>query len=62
MKVARVDTKWIGWYPNRGWYMRFWGEVAREVSRQKVRRGDKEEVRRVCREVDARMKGKESLS
>lgn len=53
-KVARIDSRWVAWYPTRGWYMYFWAEVAREVSKQKVRRSDKESVVRICREVSAR--------
>ena len=54
-KVARIDVRWIAWYPTRGWYMYFWAEVAREVSRQKIRRSDKVGVVRVCREVSSKM-------
>jgi len=60
-KVARIDAKWIGWYPTRGWYIGFWAEVAREVSKQKVRRSDRAGVVRVCREVSARMPRKIEL-
>lgn len=54
-KVARIDVRWIAWYPTRGWYVGFWAEVAREVSRQKVKRSDRTGVVRVCREVSAKM-------
>jgi len=54
-KVARIDVRWITWYPTRGWYVGFWAEVAREVRRQKVKRGDRASVVRVCREVSSKM-------
>lgn len=54
-----MDSQWHGWYPWRGWYKPFWMEVARRVREEGVRRASKDEIVRVCKEVDARIKENE---
>jgi len=55
-----VHTHWRVLWPRRGWHYSFWLAVGRRVKERGVRSTNRDEVRRICIQIEYEFSSKEA--